>query len=207
MKKLFPVALSAVVLFGASACANTQPPQPTSTAADASRSSATTSPLTTQQTQRPATQQPITQQPKPAPSPPSPRPTPRPDPAATPIPAGGYLLPLDKEVTLACVVDYPAGVIADCSPTTYAITWKATSGNHPQANRIKATFSPLTLSATGDGAAVDGSMFKRLDAGKKYSADAAIIDLTAPGSVTIREHQGPGVRITRDSFEEVSASR
>ncbi|WP_225870189.1 hypothetical protein [Corynebacterium silvaticum] len=57
-EEALPVALSAVVLFGASACANTQPPQPTSTAADASRTSATTSPLTTQQTQQPATQQP-----------------------------------------------------------------------------------------------------------------------------------------------------
>ncbi|BAM26323.1 hypothetical protein [Corynebacterium ulcerans] len=206
MKKHFTVALSAIVLFSVSACAHNKPPQPTPTAADASSMSATTVPQTTQQ---PTTQPPTTQQPKPASSPPSTSSAMQKvvDPAATPIPAGGYLLPLDKEVTLACVVDYPAGVIADCSPTTYAITWKATSGNHPQANRIKATFSPLTLNATGDGAAVDGSAFKRLDAGKKYSADAAIIDLTAPGSVTIREHQGPGVRITRDSFEKVSASR
>ncbi|APG80810.1 Hypothetical protein CPI37_0095 [Corynebacterium pseudotuberculosis] len=198
MKKLFTVALSAVVLFGVGSCANNKPPQPTATVADASSTSPTTQ--TTQQT-------------KPAPSSSSTPAIPQkdstlaktPPPAATPIPAGGYLLALDKEVTLACVIDYQSGVLADCSPTTHAITWKATSGNHPQANRLKAVFPPLKLSATGDGTAIDGSAFKRLDAGKKYSADAAIIDLTTPGSVTIREHQGPGVRITRDSFEKVSA--
>lgn len=53
MKKLFTVALSAVVLFGVGSCANNKPPQPTATVADASSTSPTTQ---------------TTQQPMPAPS-------------------------------------------------------------------------------------------------------------------------------------------